>query len=218
VRYPEETSGPYPADGSICTNGRTTNALRRDGIVRSDIRRSYGAATGIAQGVSLTLSLWLLSASDVRAPLPGYAVYVWQCTADGLYSMYADGVASENYLRGVQAADGKGRVTFRSIFPGCYWGRYPHIHFEIYPSLGMAKTYENRILTSQMAMPRDIASDVYSNVSAYGSSMNNLRSITVSRDEVFGDNTAEELRLMTPRMSGNTDDGYSAELVVALAR
>ena len=114
MRYPEETSGPYPADGSICSNGRTTNALRRDGIVRSDIRRSFGAATGIAQGVSLTLSLWLLSASDVRAPLPGYAVYVWQCTADGLYSMYADGIATENFLRGhvhaFQAWNGQPRV------------------------------------------------------------------------------------------------------------
>ena len=41
-------------------------------------------------------------------------------------------------LRGVQAADSNGQVTFTSIFPGCYSGRWPHIHFEVYPSLSAA--------------------------------------------------------------------------------
>src|SRR5262245_1333693 len=38
---PEETAGPYPGDGS---NG--ANALAISGIVRSDIRSSFGTASG----------------------------------------------------------------------------------------------------------------------------------------------------------------------------
>jgi len=48
--------------------------------------------------------------------------------------------------------------------------------------------------------------------------VSNLRSITTSSDEVFGDNTAEELRMMTPTMSGNAEEGYSAKLVIGLTR
>jgi protocatechuate 3,4-dioxygenase beta subunit len=195
-----------------------TNALSTPGIERSDIRASFGRGEGVAHGVPLTLSLWLVDANDVRTPLPGYAVYVWQCTADGLYSMYTDGIPGENFLRGVQGADAKGRVTFRTIFPGCYWGRYPHIHFEVYPNLETATSYHNKVLSSQMAMPREIASAIYSQVSAYAESLGNLGSITTSSDELFGDNTAAELSAMTPKMSGDMKHGYSATLVIGLTR
>src|SRR5690349_12516463 len=40
---PDETAGPYPGDGS---NG--PNVLQQSGIVRSDIRSSFGAASGTA--------------------------------------------------------------------------------------------------------------------------------------------------------------------------
>jgi hypothetical protein len=42
---PEETAGPYPGDGS---NG--VNVLTESGIVRSDITRSFGSASGVARG------------------------------------------------------------------------------------------------------------------------------------------------------------------------
>src|SRR4051812_9182316 len=43
---PEETGGPYPGDG---TNG--PNVLTQDGIVRSDITKSFGQYSGTAEGV-----------------------------------------------------------------------------------------------------------------------------------------------------------------------
>ena len=43
---PEETAGPYPADGS---NGK--NVLSQSGVVRSDIRSSFGSSTTTAEGV-----------------------------------------------------------------------------------------------------------------------------------------------------------------------
>jgi hypothetical protein len=42
---PEETAGPFPADGS---NG--VNVLAESGIVRRDITSSFGSASGSAEG------------------------------------------------------------------------------------------------------------------------------------------------------------------------
>ena len=49
---PDETAGPYPGDGS---NG--PDVLEQSGIVRSDIRSSFGDASGTAEGVPMTLEL-----------------------------------------------------------------------------------------------------------------------------------------------------------------
>ena len=73
------------------------------------------------------------------------------CDAAGQYSLYSDAVADENYLRGVQESDSDGRVSFTSIFPGCYAGRWPHVHFEVYPSLARATGAQNKMRTSQLA-------------------------------------------------------------------
>jgi protocatechuate 3,4-dioxygenase beta subunit len=40
-----------------------------------------------------------------------------------------DAVRDENYRRGVQETAAVGAVTFTSTFPGCYDGRWPHIHW-----------------------------------------------------------------------------------------
>ena len=53
----------------------------------------------------------------------------------GLYSLYNRGATDQNYLRGVQASDADGKLSFTTIFPGCYRGRWPHIHFEIFRDL-----------------------------------------------------------------------------------
>ena len=63
-------------------------------------------------------------------------------------------MTNQNYLRGVQEADANGKVTFTTIFPACYSGRWPHIHFEVYPSLAAATSVATRSATSQIAMPK----------------------------------------------------------------
>ena len=80
---------------------------------------------------------------------------MWHCDREGRYSLYSQGAEDQNYLRGVQAAGDDGIVTFTSIFPACYSGRWPHIHFEVYPSLAAASDAGNRIATSQVALPQD---------------------------------------------------------------
>lgn len=211
-----ETNGPYPSDGSNTINGQVSNVLAESGVVRSDIRSSFGSSTTMAPGVPLTLTLTLLNSNNLCAPLAGYAIYMWHCTRDGLYSLYSNGVQNENFLRGVQVADANGQVTFTTIFPGCYSGRYPHIHFEIYPSLSMATLYTNRILTSQMALARDVCGTVYLGATGYSASVSNLAGVTIASDNVFGDNSTAQMAAMTPALSGSINDGYTGTLSIGV--
>jgi protocatechuate 3,4-dioxygenase beta subunit len=77
TEIPEETAGPYPGDGS---NG--PNVLDDSGIGRSDIRSSFGAASGVAEGVPLRIELTVVEA-DTGAALAGAAVYLWHCDREG---------------------------------------------------------------------------------------------------------------------------------------
>ncbi|WP_300676087.1 3,4-dioxygenase subunit beta [Nocardioides sp.] len=203
---PEETNGPYPADG---TNG--VNVLTESGIVRSDITKSFGAATGVAAGVPLAVKLKVYnhSGSDLT-PYAGAAVYIWHCDRDGNYSLYSDGITEENYLRGVQEVADDGTVEFTTIFPACYSGRWPHIHFEVYPSLDKATSASGKLRTSQIAFPEDVCSEVYGKADGYSKSVTNLSQISLDSDNVFGDGHSLQMATLT----GSVDDGYSLELAV----
>lgn len=202
---PDETAGPYPGDGS---NG--PDVLEQSGIVRSDIRSSFGESSGTAEGIPLDLELKVTDLANGGAPFAGVAVYVWHCTREGLYSMYSEGVEDQNYLRGVQIADGDGAVRFTSIFPACYSGRWPHIHFEVYPDEASITDSANAIATSQMALPEDACNAVYA-TSGYEASVQNLSGVTLEGDNVFGDDGgASQLGTVT----GSVGQGYSATLAV----
>ena len=216
IADPTETEGPYPADGSNRVGSSVVNVLAQSGVVRADIRDSFGGLSGTADGLPMTLTLTLVDVNNSCAPLPGYAIYVWHCTRDGGYSLYSNGVQGQNYLRGVQVTDGNGQCTFTTIFPACYSGRWPHIHFEVYKSANSASSYSNKLLTSQIALPSDVCGAVYSRVSGYSSSVANLSRVSLSSDNVFGDNTAEQIAWQTPAMTGDTTRGYAATLSIGL--
>jgi protocatechuate 3,4-dioxygenase beta subunit len=201
---PEETAGPFPGDGS---NG--PNVLAESGVVRRDIRSSFGSSTTVATGVPLTINLTIQDSGAGCAPLAGAAVYVWHCDQGGNYSLYSQAAANENYLRGVQAADDNGLVTFQSIFPACYSGRWPHIHFEVYPSLEMATDENNKIATSQVALPKESCDLVYA-TTGYEQSVGNLQQVSLERDMVFSDGVTQQLGTMT----GTVDQGLAVALTV----
>jgi len=205
TRVPEETQGPYPGDGS---NG--PNVLGQTGVVRSDIRSSFAGLAGTADGVPLTLALTIVSASSC-SPLAGRAIYLWHCDRPGRYSLYSQGATNQNYLRGVQEADVNGRVTFTTIFPGCYAGRWPHIHFEVYPSLAGATNVANKLATSQIALPKVACDQVYV-TSGYESSVVNLAQVSLATDMVFSDGASLELATM----SGSVGGGLTATLTIAV--
>src|SRR6476646_8342554 len=203
---PEETGGPFPGDGS---NG--PDALGESGVVRKDITTSFDGKTGTAQGVPYTIQFTVVNVHNGCKPLTGAAVYAWHCDRDGNYSMY--GSATEaNYLRGVQEVDANGVVTFTSIFPACYSGRWPHVHFEVYPSVADATNATNKLATSQIALPKDVCESVYA-TSGYEQSVSNLSRVTLSSDMVFSDGVANE----TPSMTGNASSGYVSSLVVGVS-
>jgi len=203
---PEETGGPYPGDGS---NG--PNALSQSGVVRKDITKSFGTASGVAAGVPLTIKLKVLDVNgEESAPLEGAAVYLWHCDRDGNYSMYSEAIVNENYLRGVQVAAADGTLEFTSIFPAAYSGRWPHIHFEVYPTLEDATSASNRLRTSQLALPEDVCLDVYENAEGYEQSVTNVQQTSLETDNVFSDGYSLQLAKVT----GSVDEGYVATLNV----
>lgn len=210
---PEETAGPYPGDGSNTANGSVANVLGVSGIVRSDIRSSLPSSLGSAAGVTLTVTLTLVDTNTSCADLSGYAIYLWHCDREGRYSMYSSGVTTQNYLRGVQETDANGQVTFTTVFPGCYAGRMPHIHFEVYRSLATATSSTSKIKTSQMAFPVADCSTIYSTASGYSASVSNLNQISFATDNVFSDGVT--LQMVT--LSGSVAAGYTAALTVGIA-
>ncbi|MSR99430.1 intradiol ring-cleavage dioxygenase [Arthrobacter sp. BL-252-APC-1A] len=204
---PDETAGPYPGDGS---NG--PDVLEQSGIVRSDIRSSFGESSGTAEGIPMTLELRITDLANGGAPFAGVAVYVWHCTREGLYSMYSEGVEDQNYLRGVQIADADGVVRFSSIFPACYSGRWPHIHFEVYPDEASITDSANAIATSQVALPEEACKAVYA-TAGYETSVRNLAQVTLASDSVFGDDGGAS---QLGKVTGSVEQGYSVSLTAGV--
>jgi len=202
---PDETGGPYPGDG---TNG--PNVLGESGVVRKDITTSFDGYRGTAEGVPYTISFTVVNIDNGCKPMTDAAVYVWHCDRDGQYSMYT--ASDANYLRGVQPVDSNGVASFTSIFPACYSGRWPHVHFEVYPSVADATSGKNKLATSQIALPKDVCETVYA-TSGYAQSVSNLSRVSLSSDMVFSDGVS----LQTPSMTGNVTNGYVSSLAVGVS-
>ena len=240
AEIPEETAGPFPADGSAgfgrpdgdpagtppgggpgarppsesplsAAQSNGVNVLTRSGIVRSDIKTSLETGN-TAAGVPTTITLQLVNSAGACAPLSGYAIYAWHCNQAGGYSLYSADVLEEDYLRGVQETDEDGMVAFESIFPACYSGRWPHVHFEIYPSLSAATSADNKLHTSQLAIPQAICEAVYNNVAGYEQSTTNLSQISLETDGIFSDGYASQLAAVT----GSLNKGYTMTLQVGI--
>lgn len=206
AEIPEETAGPYPGDGS---NG--PDVLEQSGVVRQDIRTSIGDASGTAEGVELTMNLKLIDVAGGGGALAGAAVYLWHCTADGEYSMYTGASADENYLRGVQVSDDDGNLSFTTIFPGAYLGRYPHMHFEVYESVDAATSASRKLVTSQLAFPAETCEAVYE-TDGYEQSASNFPRTPIESDGIFRDGYAGQMATM----SGDLSSGLTGTLDIGV--
>ena len=155
---PEETAGPYPGDGS---NG--PNVLTESGVVRSDITSSFGSASGAAEGVPLTLRLKVYDLDgDDGSVLAGAAVYAWHCDRDGpLLDVRRRDAVTRTTCAACRRPTRTAGCSSPRIFPGCYAGRWPHVHFEVYESLDAATSAHHKLRTSQLAFPQDVCEQVY---------------------------------------------------------
>jgi len=208
--FPEETKGPFPADGSNSNgSGAPANVLTDPRVVRSDITTNFDGSEQ-QPGIPMALTMTLGSGG---APLAGAAVYVWHCSRDGHYSIYSGGMNGGDYsdstwFRGVQMTDASGTVNFTSIFPGRYSGRATHVHFEVYAD----DSYSNLLLTSQIGFQDDDADAVYASDSSYA---NSLRNPTYNaQDMVFSDGDGSQiLDLGNPP---STSAGLEATVAIAV--
>jgi protocatechuate 3,4-dioxygenase beta subunit len=176
---PSETAGPFPS---------------LTDMFRSDIREGK-------PGTTLTLTLRVVSAGSSCAPVAGANVEIWHVDVAGNYSQYGS-QAGQTFLRGIQATNANGEVTFTTIYPGWYPGRATHIHVEV--SVGGA----SRRVT-QIAFPETVNAEVHT-AGAYASRGTNPTSN--SRDGIFADSLAAEL--VTP--SGSPAAGYTATAQIVL--
>ena len=141
---------------------------------------------------------------------PCAVVGAWHADSVGRYSMYSSGADNENYLRGVQVADDRGQLSFVSVFPGCYDGRWPHIHFEVYASrvdVGSGRP----LVTSQLAFPKSTCEQAYA-AAGYEKSVGNLDRVSLETDMVFRDGVDHQLATM----SGDSITGFTASLTIVV--
>jgi protocatechuate 3,4-dioxygenase beta subunit len=209
TRTPEETGGPFPADGTNDNGaGSVADVLADRRSVRSDIRSDLdGSST--QEGVPMSLTMNVLDSSGQA--LQGAAVYIWHCTADGHYSAYSSGMnggdyADRSYLRGVQVVDGSGAVTFQTVLPGRYSGRAFHIHFRVYSDDG----YSDALLTSQMGMGDDLIDSLYGAADGYASSVQN--DTDIAEDNIFSDGADHQMLTV----SGDATSGLTATFTAVL--
>ena len=156
-------------DASTCilTQEQVEGPYRLSAPIRSDV-------TEDRTGIPLELSMQVVSA-DGCTPVSDVLVEIWHCDAEGNYSGHPDlardlygsldyvgwdfsktrpASNEELWLRGAQKSDENGVVRFKTIFPGWYDMRAPHIHFKI-GRPGQA------LFTSQFYFDDAVANEIY---------------------------------------------------------
>ena len=174
---PSETEGPYP----------TKNP---SSLVQTDI-------TADRAGLPLDITLTVQDRNNLCAAIEGVIVDIWHCDQDGNYSEYGSSALSQlHFLRGRQTTNAAGQVSFRSIYPGWYRGRAPHLHLHIYSSGGES------LLVTQTAFPEEVSDLVYTTVDGYTG--RGTQDTSNSSDGIFRDSLSAQLA----QLSGDTTDGY----------
>jgi len=103
-------------------------------------------------------------------------------------------------------------VRFTSVFPACYDGRWPHIHFEVYADQADITDSTKAIATSQVALPEATCKTVYGQP-GYEASVSNLSRVSLANDNVFGDDGGvKQLGTVT----GDVSSGYAVSLSVGV--
>ncbi|MBX3111975.1 MAG: hypothetical protein KF857_08195 [Fimbriimonadaceae bacterium] len=150
IASPELTEGPFFVD---------------EKLNRSDLRGDR-KREGVANGKLFDLEVKVLKLVGTSfVPLAAAQVDLWHCDTGGKYSdidspMNYEDTSGQKWLRGHQVTDDKGLTRFRTIVPGWYPGRAPHIHFKVRKfHEASERTVE---LTSQMFFKPDQIKQVYS--------------------------------------------------------
>jgi protocatechuate 3,4-dioxygenase beta subunit len=140
---------PAPALAASCT----LTPEQEEGPFYVDLNRVRSNIVGTRKGVPLELRITLVSAAC--EPVAGAAVDIWHADAVGKYSDEAsNGTSGQTWLRGTQLTDDAGQVGFRTVYPGFYQGRCPHIHVKVHAGGSVAHT-------GQLFLPESVSTQVY---------------------------------------------------------
>lgn len=88
----------------------------------------------------------------------------------------------------------------------------------MFSSLTSATSGRYASLVGQLAMPAAVCSTVYADTALYPSSARNFAQISLSNDNVFGDNSAAQIAQQTPAITGSVAAGYVGTATIGLAR
>lgn len=155
---------------------------------RADIR--VDPTDGSTQdGLLLLLSVTVSSldtTTGVTKPLPNAMVDIWHCNALGLYSdVSANNTVGRKFLRGYQLTDKQGKVQFRSIYPGWYSGRAPHIHCKVRQvPTGTGAAASTTSLTTQFFFDESLTQLVYADTN-YPYYPHGMPDMTHAIDQVY---------------------------------
>ena len=208
----EETQGPYPADGSNTINGTVSNALALTGIVRSDIRSSFGSMSGTAAGVPVTLKLTLVNA-NAQLRRPGRLRHLRAGTATATASTRCTAPPTRTtcaacrrptptaWPRSPPSSRAATRAACRTSTSRCT------------AATTTATSYTNKLKTTQLAFPTDVCTTVYTTATGYSASETNFAQISFATDNVFSDGTSTEMATVT----GSVADGYAVALQVGIS-
>lgn len=100
-------------------------------------------------------------------PIANARVDIWHADALGQYSGYERQGAAGNvstvgqtFLRGTQFSDADGWVMFKTIYPGWYPGRTPHIHLKVFLDM-------RTLVTGQAYFDDALSEHIYTSDAAY---------------------------------------------------
>lgn len=209
----EQMSGPYYLE---------------DEKVRSNITESR-------PGVPLAMTFQVVDTKTCK-PLPNAAVDIWHCDAGGVYAGYTaispdepydPSKADENghvpntdertFLRGVQLTDRHGEATFKTIFPGWYYGRTTHIHLKVhYGGEVGGRTYEDGHVahTGQVFFADEVA-DAIAKLDPYAKHTGSQR-VKLAEDHVARSAGAASLVTLKQVKPGTYSKGLTGSIVLGV--
>jgi protocatechuate 3,4-dioxygenase beta subunit len=147
---------------------------------RPDIREGQ-------DGVEFQLHIRVLDESkSCGSPIAGVEVYIWHTNALGFYSGFGNQDPNKNYMgsiertientdrfcRGMQVTNANGIVSFRTLFPGWYFGRPLHTHFlALKPGSGAGtmsyRGNQYHVFTTQFYFDEQFSRNIHENYKPY---------------------------------------------------
>jgi protocatechuate 3,4-dioxygenase beta subunit len=164
-------------------------------------------------GVPLRVDLRVIDGATCT-PSRRARVDIWHADAQGIYSGYEGqgdkqelSTAGQKFLRGTQFTDGKGAVSFKTIYPGWYAGRATHIHFKVLLD-------DRNVLTGQMYFPDAVNEFIYANIPAYAGRLS-PRAVVNANDRFANFHDPHRLSFCAIK---EERDCYAASLILGVDR